>query len=209
MNAPLSTRHLRLWSAAISFLVSACGGGGTHVTSGRPPTHAPSPTISIPRASEDAADQGDRPTALSLARSIELGLSAPDELTPALGSEPEVVAARFVLADSNYAASEDAAVVNARRAVFAASRLAADVVASSSGAARIEELRRRGGRFTGEIEAIATTEASDLLAVVELTARVVLTTNDRPPELRIRYYLLTLGRDVFGGRWFVVRAEQS
>lgn len=136
-------------------------------------------------------------------------MSAPDELTPALGSEPEVVAARFVLADSNYAASEDGAIVNARRAEFAASRLADDLAASSSGAARIEELRRRGARFTGEIEAIATTEASDLLVVVALTVRVVLTTNDRPPELRIRYYRLTLGRDVFGGRWFVVRAEQS
>lgn len=157
----------------------------------------------------EVAEQEDHPSWLSPARSVDLGLSTPGTLTAALWSEPQAVAAHFVLADTSYAASEDPAVVNARRGVFAASRLAADVNASSSGAARLEELRRRGARSAGEVESITTVETSDIAAVVELTVRVTLTTNDRPPEIRLRFYRLTLGRDIVGGRWLVVRAEQS
>lgn len=157
----------------------------------------------------DLAEQEGHPTRLSPARSIELGLGGPGALTPALWSEPQAVAAHFVLADTNFVASEDPTFVNARRAVFVTSRLTTDLNASSSGAARLEELRRREARSAGEVESITTVETSDLAAVVELTVRVTLTTNDWPPEFRLRFYRLTLGRDIVGRRWLVVRAEQS
>lgn len=201
-------RRSWLLGAPLGLLVGACGGGGTP-TIPPSPTRAATATTSVPRVGVEVAEREDHPSWLSPARSVDLGLSAPGALTAALWSEPQAVAAHFVLADTNYGASEDPTVVNARRGVFAASRLAADLNASSSGAARLEELRRRGARSAGEIESIATVETTDLAAVVELTVQVSLTTNDRPPESRLRAYRLTLGLDIVGGRWLVVRAEQS
>ena len=122
---------------------------------------------------------------------------------------PEAVAARFVLVDTTYSASEDAAAVNARRAAFATPRLAADLARSSSGGARLADLRRRQASFVGQIEAVRTREHTGAVAVVELTVRVTLTTNDAPPELRVRFHRLTLGRGAGTGRWLVARAEQS
>ena len=201
-------RRRRLLGAPLGLLVGACGGVGTH-TIPPSPTPAATATTSVSRVGVEVAEQEDHPSWLSPARSVDLGLSAPGTLTAALWSEPQAVAAHFVLTDSSYAASEDPTVVNARRGVFAAARLAADLNASSSGATRLEELRRRGTRSAGEVESITTVETTDLAAVVELTVRVTLTTNDRPPEIRLRFYRLTLGRDIVGGRWLVVRAEQS
>lgn len=145
------------------------------------------------------------------ARSIELGLTGTGATlpTPALWSDPQAVAARFVLADSTYAASEDPVAVNARRAAFTTPPLTADLAASSSGGIRLEGLRRRQATFAGAIEAITTVAATDFASVVELTVRITLTTNDRTPESRLRFYRLTLGRNIVGGRWLVVRAEQS
>lgn len=212
MSMRMSVRRHPLCSIAFSLLVSACGGGGAHGAPVRASTRASDTTTSVPRASEDAGEQMSQPAKLTPARSVELALTgtgAPTPLTPALWSDPQSVAARFVLADSTYAANEDPAVVLARRGAFTTSRLAADLAASSSGAARLEELRRRQATFVGVIEAITTAEGTELVAAVELTVRVTLTTNDRAPDIRLRFYRLTLGCDMVGGRWLVVRAEQS
>jgi hypothetical protein len=162
--------------------------------------------------SEDEGDHAEHTGALTPTRSAELGLTGPGRaspLTDQLWSNPQAVAARFVLVDTTYSASEDASAVNARRAAYATPRLAADLAASSSGGARLQELRRRQASFVGHIEALSTSENTGAVAVVHLTVRVTLTTNDAPPDPRVRFYQVTLGRDAAGGRWLVARAEQS
>ncbi len=162
--------------------------------------------------SEDEGDHAEHTGALTPIRSAELGLTGPGRaspLTDQLWSNPQAVAARFVLVDTTYSASEDASAVNARRAAYATPRLAADLATSSSGGARLEELRRRHASFVGQIEALSTSEDTGTVAVVQLTVRVTLTTNDAPPDRRVRFYRLTLGRDAATGRWLVARVEQS
>lgn len=56
---------------------------------------------------------------------------------------------------------------------------------------------------------LSTSENTGTVAVVQLTARVTLSTNDAPPEARVRFYQLTMGRDAGTGRWLVARPEQS
>jgi hypothetical protein len=165
-----------------------------------------------PHESDDESDHAEHTGELTPARSAELGLEGPGQATPLterLWSDPQAVAARFVLVDTTYSASEDAAAVNARRSAYAAPRLAADLAASSSGGARLEELRRRQASFVGHIEALSTSENTGTVAVVQLTVRMTLSTNDAPPEARVRFYQLTMGRDAGTGRWLVARAEQS
>ncbi len=162
--------------------------------------------------SEDEGDHAEHTGALTPTRSAELGLTGPGRaspLTDQLWSNPQAVAARFVLVDTTYSASEDASAVNARRAAYATPRLAADLAASSSGGARLEELRRRQASFVGHIEALSTSENTGAVAVVHLTIRVTVTTNDAPPDPRVRFYQVTLGRDAAGGRWLVAGVEQS
>ena len=162
--------------------------------------------------SDDESDHAEDIGALTPTRSAQLGLYGPGWATPLtdqLWSNSQAVAARFVLADTTYSASEDAGAVNARRAAYATPRLAADLAASSSGGARLEELRRRQASFVGHIEALRTSENTGAVAVVHLTIRVTVTTNDAPPDPRVRFYQVTLGRDAAGGRWLVARVEQS
>ena len=162
--------------------------------------------------SDDESDHAEHTGELTPERSAELGLEGPGQATPLtdqLWSDPQAVAARFVLVDTTYSASEDAAEVNARRSAYATPRLAADLAASASGDARLEELRRRKASFIGHIEALSTSENTGTVAVVQLTIRVTLSTNDAPPDPRIRFYQLTMGRDAGTGRWLVARAEQS
>jgi hypothetical protein len=162
--------------------------------------------------SDDESNHAEHTGELTPAGSAELGLQGPGRATPLteqLWSNPQAVAARFVLTDTTYSASEDAAAVNARRAAYATHRLAADLATSSSGGARLVDLRRRQASFVGQIEAVRTREHTGAVAVVELTVRVTFTTNDAPPEPGIRFYRLTLGREAGTGRWLVARAEQS
>ncbi len=55
--------------------------------------------------------------------------------------------------------------------------------------------------------AVATSQAGADSAVIQITAAVTLTTSDQPPDRRVRFYRITLGRET--GRWLVARAEQS
>ena len=162
--------------------------------------------------SDNETDHAEQTGELTPARSAELGLQGPGRATPIteqLWSNPQAVAARFVLVDTTYSASEDTAAVNARRAAYATARLTADLATSSSGGARLEDLRRRQAIFVGQIDALRTRDHTSAVGVVELTVRVTLTTNDALPERRMRFYRLTLGRDAGTGRWLVARAEQS
>lgn len=212
-----------LTSAALCLLFAACG--RTATTAGPGPTLPPGPSTTTlasapgPSAatsttgpSDDAATHDDA-GALSPARRTQLGITGPGAglapLSARQWSDPQAVAARFVLADTTYAAAEEPAAVNARRAAYATTRLAADLSTSSSGAARLEELRRRQARFTGEVLSIITASDTGQVAVVELSAAVTMTTADGPLDRRVRFYRLTMGRDGPGSQWLVARAEQS
>ena len=174
------------------------------MTSRTPTTHV--------QGSDDESDHAEHGGELTPTRAAELGLEGPGRVTPPtdqLWSNPEAVAARFVLVDTTYSATEDPAAVNARRAAYATPRLAADLAASSSGGARLEDLRVRQASFVGQIEALSTSEDTGTVAVVQLTVRVTLTTNDAPPDRSVRFYQLTLAREAATGRRLVARAEQS
>jgi hypothetical protein len=206
------------WVLVIAALgvLAACGRAPDVATSGRPggrtgPVAATTSTTHL-QESDDESDHADHTGELTPRRSAELGLQGPGRaapLTDHLWSDPQAVAARFVLVDTTYSASEDPAAVNARRAAYATPRLAADLAASSSGGARLEELRRRQASFVGQIEALSSSEDTGGVAVVQLTVAVTLTTSDAPPDRRVRFYQLGLGRDAGTGRWLVARAGQS
>ena len=216
MTRAVSSCVLRVVGVVALCLLGACGRQAT--TAATAPgeagpvssrTASPAPLSSTaPPDDHGHEDNG----VLTPARRTQLGVAGPgvaQPLTPQQWTEPEAVAARFVLADTTYSAAEEPTAVNTRRAAYATPRLAADLATSSSGAARLEELRRRQARFVGEVLTITTSEASDGLAVVRLRVAVTLTTADQPVERRVRFYQLTLGRDSPTGRWLVARAEQS
>ena len=203
----------------ITLLAVGCRGQASS-TSAVPTTRSPASATGTAGAASSSSttvsdDHGehDEHGRLSPARRVELNLTAPAGTIPSLSgelwSDAEAVASRFVLADTTYTAAEDPAAVNARRASYASPRLASDLAASSSGGARLEELRRRHARFAGEVLTIVTSQNSGELAVVEITAAVTTTTTDGPPERRVRFYRLTLGRDSPTRRWLVARVEQS
>ncbi len=214
MTGPLSSRTLCLGSLlALSFLLGACGPRTTaragNSQGSTPATHT-GPASPAVTAGEDHGEE--ESGTLGPARRVQLGLFGTGAIpvpTPQQWADPQAVAARFVLADTTYAATEDPATVTARRAAYATPRLAADLATSSSGAARLDELRRRQGRFTGEVLSITTSQENGELAVVHLSVAVVLTGSDQPPDRRVRFYELTLGREFSRGRWLVARVEQS
>lgn len=163
-------------------------------------------------ASEDDEDH-ERLIALTPARRSQLGLDTPSGTVPGLSaqqwSDPEAVASRFVLADTTYAAVEDPIAVNARRGAYATPRLVADLATSSSGGARLDELRHGQARFVGEVLTIGTDHHDGDLAVVHIRAAVTTTRSDEPSVRRVRFYQLTLRRDLLEGRWLVAGVEQS
>jgi len=206
--------------ATVCLLTGACntedrsspagpGSSPTNSTVGRV-DEAPASSTTAP--ADDHGEHEDAGT-LTTARRAELGLSAPPGTVPGLTAQqwldPEAVASRFVLADTTYTAGEDPRVVNARRAAYATARLADELATSSSGGARLEQLRRRQARFAGEVLTIAGGHDTGLVAVVEIGAAVTTTSVDQPPERRVRFYRLTLGRAAPTEGWLVARVEQS
>ena len=142
--------NLRSCISALALVATALVGCG-RTTVGTPPRAAvAAPATTTTAASRDHDDDDTARPALDERRRGELGLPpfgvppaswAP--LTPAQWADPEAVAARYVLVDTTYATAEDPGGVAARRAEYATARLAADLTTSSSGGARLEELRRR------------------------------------------------------------------
>ena len=216
-----------LLSRGLGSIVLAClvfGACSTESPSGlaAPPASAPARSTLGPlqeaaapaTTTGPADDHGEHEDAegLTPARRVELGLSAPPGTIPGLTAQQwlnaEAVASRFVLADTTYTAAEDPGAVNARRATYATARLGEELSTSSSGGARLEELRRRQARFAGEVLTIATRQDTSQLAVVEIGAAVT-TTGVDPPERRVRFYRLTLSRESPTERWLVARVEQS
>ena len=215
MNRRLLSHALTVGGVlGLGLFLGACG--SRSATTARPgglaggtvTTHALSTSSTVTN------DHGDENSGrLTPAQRAELGLSGPGTSiqapTPQQWADPQAVAARFVLADTSYSAAEDPVAVNARRAAYVTPRLAADLATSSSGAARLEELRRRQASFTGEVLSITTHQANGDVTVVRLSVAVVLTSSDQPPDRRVRFYQLTLWRELSVGQWLVARAEQS
>ena len=156
--------HAPLWVRAIGalWLLTACGRGSVPTSlhsESRTARVATTTSTSHLQESDDESDHAEHTGELTPARSAALGLQGPGRATPLteqLWSDAQAVAARFVLVDTTYSASEDAAAVNARRSAYATPRLTADLTTSSSGGARLEDLRRRQGTFVGQIEALRT-----------------------------------------------------
>ena len=216
MSRLLSRHALRsVLVVVVACGLGACGDGrlpsaSRAVPPARPTDGASATTSTTAGPADDADEHGDGGL-LTPARRGQLGLTGAGgagALTPQQWSDPQAVAAHWVLADTTYAAAEEPAAVNSRRAAYATPRLVADLATSSSGGARLEELRRRQARYAGEVLAVTTNQSSIDVAVVQVRAAVTLRTSDQPPDRRARFYQVTLGREP-GGRWLVARAEQS
>ncbi len=195
--------------------LGACGHGripsaSQSVPPGAPADSAAATTTTTAGVADDASDYDDGGL-LTPTRRAQLGLRGErgaGALTPEQWSDPQTVAAQWVLAETTYAAAEDPLAVTARRATYAIPRLAADLATSSSGGARLEELRQRQARYAGEVLAVSTIRSDVGFVVVQIRAAVTLTTSDQPPDRRTRFYQISLGREA-GGRWLVARAQQT
>ena len=206
---------------ATCLLFGACA-QRNDITTTAPPRESPESTLGgddrggvapIDRPASEDDEDDERLIALTPARRMRLGLHLPSGTVPGLSaqqwSDPEAVASRFVLADTTYTAAEDPIAVNARRGAYATPRLAADLATSSSGGARLEDLRHSQARFVGEVLTIGTDHQDGELAVVQIRAAVTTTRSGEPPVRRVRFYQLTLRRDLVDGRWLVAGVEQS
>jgi hypothetical protein len=121
--------------------------------------------------------------------------------------DPEVVAARYVLVDTNHPAGEDPASVWARKATYASPRFAEDLRSSSSGAASLADLAAQGAVFQGEVIGLATVTRTDTTAVVAASVRRATAVPGSPAlRPRVAFYRLTLVRHD-DGRWLVVGVE--
>ncbi|MFP5317193.1 MAG: hypothetical protein ACLGI2_02735 [Acidimicrobiia bacterium] len=121
--------------------------------------------------------------------------------------DPEVVAARYVLVDTNHPAVEDPASLWARKATYASPRFAEDLRSSSSGAARLAELAAEDAVFQGEVIGMATVNRTDTTAMIAASVHRATAVPGSPPlRPRVALYRLTLVRHD-DGRWLVVDVE--
>lgn len=130
-------------------------------------------------------------------------------LSEAQWSRPELVAVRYVLVDTNYSAGEDPGAVMARRATYASERLRSDLASSSSGAARLEEQRRQGLVFRGDVLGVATVVEGDRATVTLTVRRSTVAAGGLTAPARIGFHQLTLVRNSADGRWLVVHVAVS
>ena len=120
-----------------------------------------------------------------------------------------MVAARFVLVETNHPAAEDPAELWARKAAYASPRFAEDLRASSGGAAGRAELATQGAVFQGEVLGLATVSRDDdTTAVVDCSIRRSTAVPGGAPRSRVAFYRLTLVRHD-DGRWLVVDVQIS
>lgn len=130
-------------------------------------------------------------------------------LTEVQWARPEVVAARYVLIDTNYSSDEDPVTVAARRADYAGGRLAAELTSTSSAAVGLEAQRHQGVVFEGEVlalDAFVEGDRATVLVAVRRTRRAGGAAREAP---RIGFHQLTLVRDAESGHWLVVDVELS
>jgi len=131
-------------------------------------------------------------------------------LSGAQWADPEAVAARYVLVDTNYSSAEELVALNARRAQYASDRLRAELGASSSAGAGLGQLRASHTAFHGEILGVSTSELTDGTAVVVLTVRTTVSSDgDAAPPPRVGFAEVTMVRDEGSGRWYVVHVARS
>lgn len=153
---------------------------------------------------------------LDSARRADLGIPPPGQvpgplppLSEAQWSRPELVAVRYVLVDTNYSAAEDPAAVMARRATYASERLRSDLASSSSGAARLEEQRRQGLSFRGEVLGVATAVEGDTATVTLTVRRSTAADGVLTGAPRVGFHQLRLVRQSTDGHWLVVAVALS
>ena len=143
---------------------------------------------------------------------LPLAQAPPGSLPPlseAQWADPEAVAARFVVVDTTYAATEHPETVNARRNIYVTASVAARLSASSSGEARLEHLRRQGAVFFGEILRVEREAAPPGAAAITVAVRQSLLVGGVAQGApRIGFYHLSLVGGP-GGYWAVADVERS
>ena len=121
------------------------------------------------------------------------GPDALPALTPAQATDPEAVAARFLVTYATFDANEDPAAHHARLAEFTTAALADELRRNSSASAALDDLRARNVEFAGEVVEISVSERSQsrttVAAVVEHTTAVGGVVD---PEFRLVPYTVTL-----------------
>ena len=177
---------------------------------------APAPSESTAAVVDHHEPEAPETRPLDGARRADLGLpplgQPPGPLAPlseAQWSRPELVAVRYVLVDTNYSAAEDPAAVMARRATYASERLRSDLASSSSGAARLEEQRRQGLSFRGEVLGVATTVEGATATVTLTVRRSTVASGVLTGAPRIGFHQLRLVRQTIDGHWLDVAASVS
>ena len=129
-------------------------------------------------------------------------------LSPGAWADPEAVAARFLLVETNHPAAEDPAEFWARKAAYVSARFGEDLRASSSGGSGRAELAAQGAVFQGEVLGLATVSRDDTTAVVDCSVRRATAVSGGAPRTRIAFYRLTLVRHD-DGRWLVVDVQSG
>ncbi len=214
-----SVRRAHALAVVVALAVSAC----TVTSSGRGPRDASTttraPTSGVEQAHEKPSGSAAATARLDPQRRVALGLPAAGSariaasdlppFTPAQWADPEAVAARFVLVETNHRAGEDPAQVWARKAAYASPRFAEDLRVSSSGAAGRAELAAQDAVFAGEVLGLATVSRhDDISAVIDCTVLRTTAVTGGAPRSRLAFYRLTLVRHD-DGRWLVVDMQLS
>lgn len=184
------------------------------------PISLPSTTTSTPGAHHDTheAPAGLAAATLPLAPKRRAALGLPPAGEGVIGAElgplateqwtdPEVVAGRFLLVQTNHAADEEPTAVASRRATYTSARLAEDLALSAAGAVPLEELREADTVFYGEVVGLALDERSPTTATVAASVRRWHTSTRPATPARISFYVLRLVLDQPNQRWLVVDVE--
>lgn len=178
----------------------------------------PSTRSALPQGPEPASGPERATVALDGARRNHLGLpplgsavdvGALEPLTPAQWADPEAVAARVAVLQTNYRAEENPADVEQRWRPYLSAPLAAELAGPPGGAAGLAQLRADNAVFAGEVLGVHV-EQTDERAVVSLTVRHSVVSSGRAAQpARVAFWTLTLVADPTRQRWFVVTIERS
>lgn len=210
---------LRHWLPLALLVLGACRASPTaQPITERPVLANQGPTTTTPSASSPHLHD-ETPAGLAAAtlplderRQSELGLAPPGPvdasalpgLTADQWADPEVVAARFLLVQTNGAAGEDPATIAGRRDPYTSPHLARELELAGAGAASRGQLSETSTVFHGEVVGLATGERSSTTATVAATVRRWHTSTEPATPARISFYVLRLVFDAPANRWLVV-----
>ncbi|MEW6154216.1 MAG: hypothetical protein AB1673_09550 [Actinomycetota bacterium] len=143
-----------------------------------------------------------------------LGTSADGSQLPPLGADEwlvaQVVAARFLMVQTNFSVAEEPDAVTARRALYTSRRLAEDLAMAGAGGtagAAVDDLRASGTQFFGEVVGLVIVDKSRVTATVAASVRRWSVSTEGSGPARLSFYVLRLVLDEEAERWAVVDVE--